>query len=161
MADRRSYITDEVFQAIKNNDVLENLDFDADYVREFIVSNYFQRALAHLFAQGPTGAIRLKCNAAGQLEIAGGGTIIDSYYYYYYSAQTSQVEQSFPTVVQRFFLEFPGSRGKFALSNDGVTYGDWISLPWDGFFQEDIQVKSFKIDLDGATSFTAKVWGYY
>lgn len=66
-------------QKIRNFDLLEDLDLDPETIREFYTTEFFQRALAHLFALYENKWRALRSTANGELLIYQSQTYIEKY----------------------------------------------------------------------------------
>ena len=139
----------EVKQEIQNiidNDLVENLTFDAKQPRRFYTDNIFQRALAHIIARSDTGAVLLRATTAGELKVATVGAG-----YEHNDTKTGNAPDTYGTAlafdqqVSRIDIWIYDNPCYIKRTNDGVTYDDQIELPSGSVYNFDASTHSINI----------------
>lgn len=66
-------------QKIRNFNLLEDLDFEPETLREFYTTEFFQRALAHLYGLYENKWRAIKCTANGELLVISSQQYVEKY----------------------------------------------------------------------------------
>jgi len=135
---------EERVQKVKAH-LLEDLEFEPEQVRNFFVTNLFQRAFSHLVGWTGKKSRMLRCTAAGELKTAPTSTGIEHNDTKSGDApDTYGAMQTFDQVASRLDIFIWDNPALFKRSLDGSTYEDAIEVPV-GFYSVDAVTAGFTI----------------
>jgi len=128
--ERKPLAVDEEHQNIRENNLIEDYDFDPKQPRRYYVNNLFQRVFSHLIGWSTLGARKLRCTVGGILQVAPIGTGYEHNDTYSGNApDTYGAAIVFDRVVSRIDIMIWDNDAVIKRSLDGVTYDDEMEIP--------------------------------
>lgn len=153
----------EIVQNILDEDFGENVEFDPENPERYYVTNVVRRTLAHLVGRSPTGDVVLKCNAAGELVVATGGSFISGNDVKLGNAPDAYgAALVFDVIVSRTDIFVSNNPVVVKRSIDGVFFYDEFFVPADSMYSIDANTHSIMIKNFSAGDIgTYSIVGWY
>ncbi|MBA7642920.1 hypothetical protein ES703_50629 [subsurface metagenome] len=135
---------EERVQKVKEH-LLEDLEFEPEQVRNFFVTNLFQRAFSHLVGWTGKKSLMLRCTSAGEIKTALTTTGIEDYTRWIGGSPDNwSTAYGWPQVASRLDIFIWNYPVLIKIKKADETSGDDLEIPV-GFYSVDIRNLGFQI----------------
>lgn len=142
----------ELWQKLRENLLIENINTVPGSVEEFFASNIFQRTLAHIVGHSDSQAVLIKATSAGELKVSVSGTGFEhNNTIAKFNSADAYVEKIFAQVVSRVDVttwDFGIIIKRLPTADAG--YEDEFEIPANTFYSFDCS--TYKVSVKNATA---------